>query len=117
MIAIVLAYSSLRFVESYGLWRQRAWAEWLAIVSGAMYLPFELVNLIRHPSRVHWAVLLINIAIVVYIAWVRWDEIRSGSARQRSTGTGARWGLSIPSWQYRLAVHCTLLALTFRQDL
>src|SRR5664279_417060 len=77
VLAIALVYSSLRFVESYGLWRQRVWAEWLAIVSGAIYLPLELYNLIRRPSIAHWVVLLINIAIVVYIAWVRWDEIKS----------------------------------------
>ena len=77
VLAIALVYSSLRFVESYGLWRQRVWAEWLAIVSGAIYLPFELYNLIRRPSIMHWVVLLINIAIVVYIAWVRWDEIKA----------------------------------------
>lgn len=84
VIAIVLGYSGLRFLESYGLWRQRAWGEWLALVSGAVYLPFELVALIRHPSRVHWAILLINIAIVLYIAWVRWDEIKQ---RHRGSGT------------------------------
>src|SRR5271157_3422406 len=76
VLAIAFVYSSLRFVESYGLWRQRVWAEWLAIVSGAIYLPLELYNLIRRPSVAHWVILLINIAIVVYITWVRWDEVR-----------------------------------------
>ena len=80
VLTIALLYSSLRFIESYGLWRQRVWAEWLAIVSGAIYLPLELYNLISRPSAFHWVILLINIAIVVYIAWVRWDEIKS---RQR----------------------------------
>jgi uncharacterized membrane protein (DUF2068 family) len=77
VLAIALVYSSLRFLESYGLWRQRVWAEWLAIISGGIYLPLELYNLIRRPSIAHWVILLINIAIVVYIAWVRWDEIKS----------------------------------------
>jgi len=76
VLAIAVAYSSLRFLESYGLWRQRVWAEWLAIISGAVYLPLELYNLIRRPSVFHWAILLINIAIVLYIAWVRWDDIK-----------------------------------------
>ncbi len=76
VLAIALLYSSLRFIESYGLWRQRVWAEWLAIISGAVYLPLELYKLIRRPNLVHWVILLINIAIVVYIAWVRWDEVK-----------------------------------------
>ena len=82
VVAIVLLYSSLRFLESYGLWRQRIWAEWLSIVSGAIYLPFELRALIRHPSAIHWAVLLINIAIVMYIAYVRWEDIRQRRRRE-----------------------------------
>jgi len=81
VLAIATVYSSLRFIESYGLWRQRVWAEWLAIVSGAVYLPFEIYNLIRRPTMVHWLILLINIAVVLYIGWVRWDEIRARGSR------------------------------------
>jgi len=76
VLAIATVYSSLRFLESYGLWRQRVWAEWLAIISGAIYLPYELYKLVRRPTAVHWVILLINIGVVVYIAWVRWDEIK-----------------------------------------
>ncbi|HVP54290.1 MAG TPA: DUF2127 domain-containing protein [Candidatus Eisenbacteria bacterium] len=79
VLAIAFAYSGLRFVEAYGLWRQRVWAEWLAIVSGAVYLPFELYHLIRRPSLGHWVVLLVNIVVVLYIAWVRWDEVTGRS--------------------------------------
>ncbi len=80
VLAIAMLYSSLRFIESYGLWRQRVWAEWLAIISGAVYLPFELYNLIRMPTPAHWIILLINIAVVVYVAWVRWDEVTARHA-------------------------------------
>jgi uncharacterized membrane protein (DUF2068 family) len=77
VLGIAMVYSCLRFVESYGLWRQRVWAEWLAIVSGAIYLPYELYKLVQRPTAVHWVILLINIGVVVYIAWVRWDEIKA----------------------------------------
>jgi uncharacterized membrane protein (DUF2068 family) len=76
VVAIAMVYSSLRFLESYGLWRQRVWAEWLAIISGAIYLPYELYKLVRRPTPLHWVILLINIGVVVYIAWVRWDDIK-----------------------------------------
>ena len=69
-----LAYSTVRFVEAYGLWRVRAWAEWFAIVSGGVYLPFELYELIRHPTLVKIVVLLVNAAIVAYLVYVRWNE-------------------------------------------
>jgi uncharacterized membrane protein (DUF2068 family) len=81
VVLLVLLYSSLRFIESYGLWRQRIWAEWLAIVSGAIYFPFEIRALIRHPTGFHWAILLINIAVVFYVAYVRWDDIQQRRTR------------------------------------
>jgi uncharacterized membrane protein (DUF2068 family) len=77
VLGIATVYSSLRFIESYGLWRQRVWAEWLAIISGAIYLPYEFYKLVRRPTPMHWAILLINIGVVVYIAWVRWDEVKA----------------------------------------
>ena len=84
VLAIACAYSSLRFIEAYGLWRQRVWAEWLAIVSGAVYLPFELYNLIRRPTTAHWVILLVNIGVVLYIAWVRWDDVRGRTVSHRA---------------------------------
>jgi len=86
--SLAAAYALLRFLEGYGLWRQRAWAEWLAIVSGCAYIPFEVYKLIRHPNQFHWALLGINVIVVLYIAWVRWDEI-TAARQQRSQTRGA----------------------------
>jgi uncharacterized membrane protein (DUF2068 family) len=58
------AYALLRFVESYGLLREAAWAEMLAAVSGAIYVPFELVHLARHPGWISVAALILNLAVV-----------------------------------------------------
>ena len=78
---LAITYAILRFAEGYGLWRQRAWGEWLAIVSGCVYLPFEIYKVIRRSNQLHWAVLGINILVVLYIAWVRWDEIAAARLR------------------------------------
>lgn len=75
IFAIAIIYATLRFIEGYGLWRQRAWAEWLAIASGCAYIPFEVYKLASKPSELHWIVLGVNILVVLYIAFVRWDEI------------------------------------------
>jgi uncharacterized membrane protein (DUF2068 family) len=75
VLVIALAYAALRFAEAYGLWKMRAWAEWLAIISGCMYLPFEIYKVIRQENVFHWAILGINILVVLYIGWVRWSEI------------------------------------------
>jgi len=81
--ALAVTYATLRFVEGYGLWKQRAWAEWLAIVSGCIYIPFEVYKVVRRPNELHLAILGINILVVLYIGWVRWEEIKV--ARERAT--------------------------------
>lgn len=64
------AYSVLRFVEAYGLWYARAWAEWIALISGSLYLPFEIYKLIHRQSLFHISILVINLAIVLYMVYV-----------------------------------------------
>jgi uncharacterized membrane protein (DUF2068 family) len=67
---VASAYSLLRFIEAYGLWYARAWAEWIALISGTLYLPFEIYKLIHRPSPFHIGVLLTNLAVVLYMAYV-----------------------------------------------
>ena len=64
-------YSGLRIAEAIGLWRARAWAEWIALVSGALYLPFELRALMRHASLLHASVFTANLAIVAFMFYLR----------------------------------------------
>jgi len=62
--AAALVYSAIRFIEAYGLWRVRRWAEWFAAISAGIYVPFELIEL---RSRFSWlvaATLAANLAIV-----------------------------------------------------
>jgi len=71
LAAGAFAYAAARGVEAYGLWRLRPWAEWFAIVSGGIYLPVEICELVRHATVVKAAVLLTNVAVVLYVADVR----------------------------------------------
>jgi uncharacterized membrane protein (DUF2068 family) len=36
MAAGAFCYAIVRFIEAYGLWRSRAWAEWFAVLSGGL---------------------------------------------------------------------------------
>ena len=67
--SVALAYSILRFLEAYGLWYARAWAEWIALISGMLYLPFEIYKVIRHASLFHVGLLLVNLAVVLYMVY------------------------------------------------
>lgn len=64
-------YSGLRFAEATGLWHARAWAEWVALISGALYLPLEIRATWHHASLIHAAVLIINLAIVAFMFYLR----------------------------------------------
>lgn len=75
-----LAYSTVRFVEAYGLWNARVWAEWFALLSGALYLPWEIFELISKPTRFRWIVLASNLIIVLYMLYIRVRASRASTA-------------------------------------
>ncbi len=66
-----LLYSTMRFIEAYGLWRMRVWAEWFAIVSGGVYLPLELYELVHRATVVKAVVFVVNGVIVAYLVYFR----------------------------------------------
>jgi uncharacterized membrane protein (DUF2068 family) len=67
---IAFAYAALRFAEGYGLWHQRTWAEWVALVSGALLMPMEIRELWRGLTWIRGAVFLGNVAVVLYMLYV-----------------------------------------------
>jgi uncharacterized membrane protein (DUF2068 family) len=73
---VALAYISLRLLEAYGLWREKAWAEWLAALSGALYIPLEIAHLVHRTTLINAGVLLANIAVVGFMAFQFWRRIR-----------------------------------------
>ncbi|WP_166425291.1 DUF2127 domain-containing protein [Paraglaciecola sp. 20A4] len=69
LIAIgALAYTVIRFIEAYGLWKGLVWTEWFALVSGAIYIPFEVYEILFHTSIVGVGVFVINVIVVWYMA-------------------------------------------------
>jgi uncharacterized membrane protein (DUF2068 family) len=79
-VTVGMAYSTCRFVEAYGVWNQRHWAVWFAVISGAIYLPFELFALISHPHWTKLVVLLGNILVVLYILRILIENRRERDA-------------------------------------
>jgi len=79
LAALALAYALLRFAEAYGLWFQRRWAQWLAAVSGAIYVPVEIYELSRGVSWIKVGALVLNAAVVTYMCYILWrGAARSG---------------------------------------
>jgi uncharacterized membrane protein (DUF2068 family) len=73
---LAFAYVMVRFVEAGGLWLEKEWAEWFALISGAMYMPYEVYELSVHPTAIKWGILLINALIVAYMAWLLHDSYK-----------------------------------------
>ena len=57
-------YTSVRFIEAYGLFFGKVWAEILAALSGAIYVPFEMLGLVHKSTWYGAALLALNLAVV-----------------------------------------------------
>jgi uncharacterized membrane protein (DUF2068 family) len=78
---LAFAYAAIRFTEAVGLWKAKEWAEWFALISGAMYMPYEIFELARHPTLIKVAIVALNALIVWYLAWI----LRDSHRRKRRT--------------------------------
>jgi uncharacterized membrane protein (DUF2068 family) len=98
-----LAYASVRSTEAYGLWREREWAQWFSLLSTALYLPPELYWILRNPSWLNCAVLVINIATFLFMLSLRVNRhsrfvrgihlqssIHTGDQSPAGSGSGVR---------------------------
>jgi uncharacterized membrane protein (DUF2068 family) len=85
--AVAASYSGMRFVEGYGLWRARPWAEWIALISGTVYLPFEIRELIHRANFFNLALLVVNLAVVLYMVYLRWLAHEDDTSDLHSAGT------------------------------
>lgn len=70
MAGMALLYSSIRFAEAYGLWKQKTWAEWLALVGGCIYLPLEVYEIFHKVTFLHVSALVVNLVIVLLVGKV-----------------------------------------------
>jgi uncharacterized membrane protein (DUF2068 family) len=62
-------YAGLFLIEGIGLWMVRRWAEWFTVIVTSSLVPVEIYEIHRHPSPVKILVLIINLAVVGYLAY------------------------------------------------
>ena len=62
-------YAVIRFIEAFGLWRRKLWAAWFGVLSGGVYIPVELFEVVHRLSWARLAVLSVNLAIVAYLGY------------------------------------------------
>jgi len=70
MALSALVYATVRFIEAYGLWRGRRWAEWFGLLSGGIYVPIELYEIAHGVTWPKTVLLIVNTGVVGYLSFV-----------------------------------------------
>jgi uncharacterized membrane protein (DUF2068 family) len=70
----------VRFAEAYGLWHERRWAEWLAAISGGVYVPIEIFELAHKITWIRVGALALNLVVVAYMVWLLTESRRRHAA-------------------------------------
>lgn len=69
LAGLAAGYALLRFIEAWGLWWSRRWAEWFAALSGGVYIPFEFLRLIEEAGWLSFGMLTANILVVALMLY------------------------------------------------
>ena len=67
-LLFIFAYASLRFVEAYGLWKDKTWAYWFSVIGYGIFIPIELYYLVVSPFD--WfklGIFMLNVVIVIVV--------------------------------------------------
>ncbi len=83
MTGFAIFYSAIRFLEAYGLWHERRWAEWFAALSGGVYIPIEIYELAVRVTWLRFGALLLNLAVVAYMVWLLTENQRKRAAEEK----------------------------------
>jgi uncharacterized membrane protein (DUF2068 family) len=67
LAAAAFAYAALFATEGVGLWLQKRWAEYLTVIATTSFIPFEIWEIVKKTTAVRVALVLSNLAIVIYL--------------------------------------------------
>jgi len=64
-----ILYAALEGTEGIGLAMRRRWAEYLTVIATGILIPFELYEVVTHPTLFKVGALALNLAVVGYLAY------------------------------------------------
>src|SRR5438046_7334398 len=64
-----IVYAALEATEGVGLAMRRRWAEYLTVIATGILIPYEAYEVILHPTLFKAGALLLNLAVVGYLAY------------------------------------------------
>lgn len=60
-------YGLLDLVEAYGLHKRKRWAEYLTVFATALFIPFEIYEVMEKITFIRTGALILNILIVIFL--------------------------------------------------
>lgn len=80
----VFAGAGLHIIEGVGLVLRKVWAEYITLILTASFLPWEVIEILRHSTWIKFVLLLLNLAVVIYLAFYVQSKVRRQEAQQNS---------------------------------
>ena len=72
-------------LEGVGLVLGKVWAEYVTLILTASFLPWEVIEIIRHVTWIKVVLLLVNLAVVIYLVfYVQMMNVRAKSNCSRN---------------------------------
>jgi len=65
----IFAGAALHIVEGVGLVLRKVWAEYVTLILTASFLPWEVIEIIRHVTWLKIVLTLLNLAVVIYLVF------------------------------------------------
>ena len=80
---IFLVLAAVEATEAVGLWWNMRWAEYLTFVVTALFIPYEIYELVLKVSVLKVVALVLNVLVVAYLLWAkRLFGLRGGHAAE-----------------------------------
>ena len=77
LAGFALVYALVRFIEAFGLWHERTWAEWFAAISSGIYLPIEIIELAKGINAWRVGTLMTNLLITGFMVYSLYQQKRA----------------------------------------
>jgi len=84
----IFCYAGLDFIEGTGLVLEKTWAEYFTLILTASFLPWEFFEILHRPTWVKAVLTLVNVMVVVYLAFYVQRNLRERRARHHRNVTG-----------------------------
>lgn len=78
-------YAAIGIAEGIGLYLEKAWGEYLTLVITASFLPWEIMEIMRRHSSPRIALLVANVAVLIYLSKLVWERQRGTRGMETAT--------------------------------